>query len=136
MGREYAEIPDKLYFKIGEVSELTGIKAYVLRYWETEFPLGPKKSRTGQRLYRREDIEKVRLISRLLYDEGFTIAGARRHLAEGVETTPEVVEVAAPAPSVPGLPPAPDREVLLKVRGKILALKERIHSARRVGNGA
>ena len=74
---------DKLLFRIGEVSRLTATKAFVLRYWETEFPtLQPVKSPSGHRMYRREDIETVFEIKRLLYDEGFTIAGARRHLAE------------------------------------------------------
>ncbi len=77
------DIPDKSLFRIGEVSRLTGTKAFVLRYWESEFPaLQPVKSPTGQRLYRREDIETVFEIKRLLYEEGFTIAGARKHLAE------------------------------------------------------
>jgi DNA-binding transcriptional MerR regulator len=75
--------PAKNLFRIGEVSRLTSTKAFVLRYWETEFPmLQPVKSPKGHRLYRRQDIETVFLIKRLLYDEGFTIAGARRHLLE------------------------------------------------------
>ena len=75
-------IPDKSLFRIGEVSRLTATKTFVLRYWETEFPtLQPVKSPSGHRLYRREDIETVFEIKRLLYDEGFTIAGARRFLA-------------------------------------------------------
>jgi DNA-binding transcriptional MerR regulator len=70
-------------FRIGEVSRLTDTKPFVLRYWETEFPtLQPVKSPKGHRLYRREDVETVRVIKHLLYDEGFTIAGARRHLNE------------------------------------------------------
>jgi DNA-binding transcriptional MerR regulator len=77
------DIPEKSLFRIGEVSRLTGTKTFVLRFWESEFPaLQPVKSPTGQRLYRREDIETVFEIKRLLYEEGFTIAGARRHLAE------------------------------------------------------
>jgi DNA-binding transcriptional MerR regulator len=75
------EIPDKLYFKIGEVSELLGVEAYVLRYWETEFPvLSPKKSGTGHRLYRRKDVELLLRIKHLLYDKRFTIEGARQSL--------------------------------------------------------
>jgi DNA-binding transcriptional MerR regulator len=75
-------IPDKLYFRIGEVSQLARTKPYVLRYWETEFPtLKPTKSATGHRLYRRPDVEMVFEIKRLLYEEGFTIEGARKHLA-------------------------------------------------------
>jgi DNA-binding transcriptional MerR regulator len=78
---EPPEIPDKLYFRIGEVSRLAGIKPYVLRFWETEFPLlGPKKSGTGQRMYRRKDVELVLEIKRLLYEERFTIEGARNLL--------------------------------------------------------
>jgi DNA-binding transcriptional MerR regulator len=75
-------IPDKLYFRIGEVSVLTQTKAYVLRYWETEFPsLRPVKSKSGHRLYRRKDVELIFEIRRLLYEKGFTIEGARKHLA-------------------------------------------------------
>lgn len=75
------EIPDKLYFKIGEVSDLLGVEAYVLRYWETEFPvLSPKKSGTGHRLYRRKDVELLLRIKHLLYDKRFTIEGARQSL--------------------------------------------------------
>jgi DNA-binding transcriptional MerR regulator len=78
---EPPQIPDKLYFRIGEVSRLAGIKPYVLRFWETEFPLlGPKKSGTGQRMYRRKDVELVLEIKRLLYGERFTIEGARNLL--------------------------------------------------------
>src|SRR5271156_5450957 len=76
-------LPEKSLFRIGEVSRLTATKAFVLRYWESEFPtLQPVKSPSGHRLYRREDIETVFEIKRLLYDEGFTIAGARKHLSE------------------------------------------------------
>ena len=75
-------IPDKLYFRIGEVSELTRTKAFVLRFWETEFPaLRPVKSKSGHRLYRRKDVELIFQIRRLLYEKGFTIEGARRHMA-------------------------------------------------------
>ena len=75
------EIPDKLYFRIGDVARLAGIKPYVLRFWETEFPgLGPKKSGTGHRLYRRKDVETVLEIKRLLYEQRFTIEGARKFL--------------------------------------------------------
>jgi DNA-binding transcriptional MerR regulator len=74
-------IPDKLYFRIGEVARLCHLPAYVLRFWETEFPqLKPVKSSTGQRMYRRRDVDSVLKIKQLLYQEGFTIAGARQHL--------------------------------------------------------
>jgi DNA-binding transcriptional MerR regulator len=76
-------IPDKLYFRIGEVARLTKIQPYILRYWESEFPLlQPKKSGTGQRLYRKRDIEIVLKIKQLLYDRRYTIAGARRRLQD------------------------------------------------------
>ena len=75
------DIPDKLYFKIGEVSELLGVEPYVLRYWESEFPvLSPKKSGTGHRLYRRKDVELLLRIKHLLYEKRFTIEGARQTL--------------------------------------------------------
>ena len=78
---ERPEIPDKLYFRIGEVSRLAGIKPYVLRFWETEFnSLGPKKSGKGHRLYRRKDVELVLEIKRLLYEKRYTIEGARKYL--------------------------------------------------------
>ncbi|MFI5094604.1 MAG: MerR family transcriptional regulator [Candidatus Acidiferrales bacterium] len=74
---------EKDFYRIGEVSRLTSLKPFVLRYWETEFPmLEPVKSSSGHRLYRQEDVEMVLRIKRLLYDEGYTIAGARRHLRE------------------------------------------------------
>src|SRR5450432_2230565 len=80
---EPQEIPDKLYFRIGEVAKLAGVKQYVLRFWESEFPgLGPKKSGTGHRLFRRKDVEMVLEIKRLLYDKRFTIEGARQWLED------------------------------------------------------
>ncbi len=75
------EIPNKLYFRIGDVSRIAGVKPYVLRYWETEFPaIGPKKSGSNHRLYRRKDVELILDIKRLLYQERYTIEGARKHL--------------------------------------------------------
>ena len=78
-------VPEKLYFRIGEVSRLCRLPAYVLRFWETEFPqLKPPKSSSGQRMYRRKEVEAVLRVKKLLYEEGFTIAGARQQLrAEG-----------------------------------------------------
>src|SRR5579864_8966686 len=74
-------IPDRIYFRIGEVSRLCGLPSYVLRFWESEFPqLKPPKSDTGQRTYRRPDVENVLRIKKLLYEEGFTIAGAKQQL--------------------------------------------------------
>lgn len=76
-------IPNRLFFRIGDVADLAGLEAYVLRYWETEFPsLRPKKTSNGQRQYRRKDVEVVLEIKRLLYDDGYTIAGARKALKD------------------------------------------------------
>jgi DNA-binding transcriptional MerR regulator len=74
------EVPDKLYYRIGEVARLCGVETYVLRFWETEFPqLKPNKSGAGQRLYRRREVDLARRIRHLLYEEGYTIPGARQH---------------------------------------------------------
>ncbi len=82
------EIPDKLYFRIGEAARLLALPAYVLRFWETEFPhVKPNKGGTGQRLYRRRDVEALVEIRRLLYDEGYTIPGARQFLNEKARAT-------------------------------------------------
>jgi len=90
-------IPDKLYFRIGEVARLCRLPAYVLRFWETEFPqLKPVKSSTGQRMYRKRDVESVVRIKKLLYEDGFTIAGARVQLRE--ETKTERNQSALPFP--------------------------------------
>ncbi|MFQ5882644.1 MAG: MerR family transcriptional regulator [Candidatus Methylomirabilales bacterium] len=84
--RKREMIPDKLYFRIGEVARLTRIQPYILRYWESEFPLlQPKKSGTGQRLYRKREVEIILRIKQLLYDQRYTIAGARRRLQEEVQ---------------------------------------------------
>ncbi|MBW2475227.1 MAG: MerR family transcriptional regulator [Deltaproteobacteria bacterium] len=77
------QIPDKLYYKIGEVAKFTGVKTHVLRYWETEFKaIRPNKSRSNQRLYRKRDVELILHLKDLLYNQGFTIAGARKKLRE------------------------------------------------------
>lgn len=81
MGYPASVIPEKIFFKIGEVCDLVGVQAHVLRYWETEFPmLSPQKNRSGQRTYRRRDVEIALRIKELLYDELFTIAGAKKKL--------------------------------------------------------
>lgn len=81
MGYPATVIPEKIFFKIGEVCDLVGVQAHVLRYWETEFPmLSPQKNRSGQRTYRRRDVETALRIKELLYDELFTIAGAKKKL--------------------------------------------------------
>jgi DNA-binding transcriptional MerR regulator len=77
------EIPDKLFFKISEVCDIVGVEAYVLRFWETEFPgLAPGKSKAGHRVYKKKDVENILRVKELLYDRGFTIAGARKHLSK------------------------------------------------------
>jgi DNA-binding transcriptional MerR regulator len=77
------EIPEKLFLRIGEVCDIVGVEAYVLRFWETEFPfLAPQKSKSGHRVYRKKDVEMVLKIKNLLYDRGFTIAGARKQLSK------------------------------------------------------
>ncbi|MBM9536234.1 MerR family transcriptional regulator [Desulfobulbus alkaliphilus] len=82
------QIPDKVYFRIGEASRLVGVDTHVLRYWETEFPkIKPFRGKSKQRLYRRQDIETLLLIKTLLHDEGYTIAGARKFLASYVRGT-------------------------------------------------
>ena len=100
------EIPDKLYFRIGEVAELLAVEPYVLRYWETEFPsLAPKKSDTGHRLYRRKDVELLLKIKRLLYEERYTIEGARQMLQ-----------------STKSKAPAPAGNPLLAIRGELASI--------------
>jgi DNA-binding transcriptional MerR regulator len=90
-------IPDKLYFRIGEVASLCKLPAYVLRFWESEFPqLAPVKSSTGQRMYRQRDVESVLRIKKLLYEEGFTIAGARQQLK--AESKPAKLQSGLPFP--------------------------------------
>jgi DNA-binding transcriptional MerR regulator len=86
---QHEEIPDKLYFRIGDVSRLAALKPYVLRYWETEFPaIAPKKSGTGQRLYRRKDVELILEIKHLLYEKRFTIEGARKAIEARAKASP------------------------------------------------
>jgi DNA-binding transcriptional MerR regulator len=92
-------IPDKLYFRIGEVSRLCSLPSYVLRFWETEFnQLKPSKSGTGQRMYRKIDVENVLRIKKLLYDQGFTIAGARQQLRAETKREQSPLPFAVPAP--------------------------------------
>jgi DNA-binding transcriptional MerR regulator len=94
-------IPEKIYFKIGEVCELVGVQAHVLRYWETEFPmLSPQKNRSGQRSYRRRDVEMAFRIKQLLYDEMFTIAGAKKKLQAEMRGETPRLKVVHPDPRV------------------------------------
>ena len=102
------DIPDKLYFKIGEVTEITGLAGYVLRFWESEFKtIRPSRSDSGQRLYRKKDVEEVLKIKHLLYDRKFTIQGAKKHL----KSTNKDPSVPLPAPLIKEL-----REELQRIR--------------------
>src|SRR6266498_5575402 len=97
-------VPEKLYFRIGEVSELCRLPAYVLRFWETEFPqLKPVKSSTGQRMYRRKDVESVLRIKGLLYEQGFTIAGARQLMRDEIRDGKKQSPLPFPAAPPPDL---------------------------------
>jgi DNA-binding transcriptional MerR regulator len=114
-------IPDKLYFRIGEVSELVGVEPHVLRYWETEFRMRPHRSSSGQRLYRKRDIGRFLRIQKLLHSEGFTIAGARKVLkgSESISRTTEAVEI-----DVDKLVSAASR--IKHLRSEIASLKEEV----------
>jgi DNA-binding transcriptional MerR regulator len=115
MNRAAVSIPEKLFFKIGEVCDITGIQAHVLRYWESEFPmLAPQKNRAGQRTYRKRDVEMVLRIKELLYEDQYTIAGAKKRLTNELRgasklkvVTPEMGAQAASAPPAPVLVHAP-----------------------------
>lgn len=117
------EIPDKLYFRIGEVVRLVGVPHSVLRYWETEFPtLAPKKSGTGHRLYRRKDVELLLEIKQLLYEKRFTIEGARRRL-ESREKPAKRERAAGPTDRQADLF-TPPPEVWQEIRDELRALLE------------
>jgi DNA-binding transcriptional MerR regulator len=116
MDRAVVSIPEKLFFKIGEVCEITGVQAHVLRYWESEFPmLAPQKNRAGQRTYRKRDVEMVLRIKELLYEDQYTIAGAKKKLTSELRgasklkvVTPEMSTQAAGATASPQpVPTAP-----------------------------
>ena len=117
------QIPNKLFFKIGEVCEITDTQPYVLRYWESEFPaLAPAKNSSGQRIYRRKDIETVLRIKQLLYDEGFTIAGAKKRLeSEMLAKAPTPQSQAAAAENEAPVPPVDERAriTLTQVRDQL-----------------
>jgi DNA-binding transcriptional MerR regulator len=114
------ELPDKLFFRIGEAAELVGVEPHVLRYWETEFRLRPQRSTSGQRMYRRADIGRFLKIRRLLHEEGFTILGARKLLlGEGAE---------APA-ALASVDPARLHQAMVRLesaRQRVAALRQRL----------
>ena len=113
-----SRIPEKLFFRIGEVCDLIKVQPHVLRYWETEFPmLAPQKNRAGQRVYRRKDVEMVLRIRDLLYEEKFTIAGAKKRLLDEIRggsararSTDEVAQEETPKPETATASPSPDVE--------------------------
>lgn len=112
------EIPDKLYFRIGEVAKLCGVPAYVLRFWESEFSqLRPNKSGTGQRLYRRRDVEMALRIRQLVHDEGYTLAGARQVLQENSRKKPAPMDL--PLKKTPEARPEKQLESVATTVGKI-----------------
>lgn len=115
-----SEIPDKLYFRIGEVSKIVGVKPYVLRFWETEFPLiAPKKSGTGHRLYRRKDVELLLLIRELLHVQRFTIEGARQYLESHPQATPRPKSLSDKELQGELFPQAPTID---DIRGELIAI--------------
>jgi len=112
--RVATEAQKKLFYKIGEVCSLTDTQPYVLRFWESEFPqLAPRKNRTGQRLYRHRDVEMVQEIKKLLYDEGYTIAGARKKLGMENAIPPDAISL------VPGVEVGADAAILLETQEEL-----------------
>lgn len=113
-------LPDKLFFRIGEASDIVGVEAHVLRYWEGEFKLRPQRSASGQRMYRRKDLARLMQIKSLLHDQGFTIAGARKALKEGTAPT------SASSESTGGA----DAERVSEAQDRVAALRKRVAAAR------
>jgi len=129
-------IPEKLFFRIGEVCDLIKVQPHVLRYWETEFPmLAPQKNRAGQRVYRRKDVEMVLRIRDLLYEEKFTIAGAKKRLQDesrgggaprvkfAEEVVPEKIEPIPATPSTPVVSSPPEQSTTPQTRGVLRIIK-------------
>ena len=120
-------LPDKQFFKIGEAAEIVGVKAHVLRYWESEFPsIRPLKTRGAHRMYRRADVEMLCVIHKLLHQEGYTIAGARKRVRElrgeeAIEQQPEVAEATRELSL---------RAELIQVRNELAALLEQLEAPR------
>jgi DNA-binding transcriptional MerR regulator len=155
-----ARVQKRLYYKIGEACKTLGIQPYVLRYWETEFPaLTPSKSRSGQRVYSEKELEIIRRIKELLYEEGYTIAGAKKKLegeiasgalgepeGEGAEpeeeaaappaqaTLPEIAPEPVPAPPAPGPPAAAelDTDAAERVQRLLSGIEEALQEAREI----
>ena len=120
---DQVELSNKLYFRIGEVAKIVGVKPYVLRYWETEFPiLKPGKTPSRHRLYRRRDVETLLDIKRLLYEEGFTIAGAKKRLKDGQRLSDEAPPQADSEVSLSIRPDQQQRKTLIAIQRDILSL--------------
>lgn len=131
---EQPELPNKLYFRIGEAAKIVGVKPYVLRYWETEFPsIKPGKTPSRHRLYRRRDVELLLEIKHLLYEERFTIAGAKKHLKDLENSAPQAADTSPSQPAEPGAqaaqtaelnsePSSEQRRLLRTIRQELQAL--------------
>lgn len=129
------ELPNKLYFRIGEVAKILGVKPYVLRYWETEFSvLKPGKTPSRHRLYRKRDVETLLEIKRLLYEEGFTIAGAKKRIKENEKNEEALLAAPSPLPIDSASLPDTDedhRELLRAIQTELLALHARLSTKHR-----
>jgi len=122
---DHVELPNKLYFRIGEVAKILGVKPYVLRYWETEFSvLKPGKTPSRHRLYRKRDVETLLEIKRLLYEEGFTIAGAKKRIKENEKSDEALLSLPSPPAlaSAPSPLPEDHRELLRAIQAELLTL--------------
>ncbi len=128
---EQSDLPNKLYFRIGEVAKIVGVKPYVLRYWETEFPsIKPGKTPSRHRLYRRRDVELLLEIKHLLYDERFTIAGAKKQLKDLENSPPQTADTSVLQPAErtvqpaepPSAPSSEQRQLLRTIRQELQAL--------------
>jgi len=122
--------PEKLFYKIGEASEVAGVEPYVLRYWENEFPsLQPRKTKSGQRIYTKKDLDLILLIRRLLYEERYTIDGVRRKLGGGFPERERVAEPQAASPATATVAPQqhPDAERIVRtVRERLRSILDRL----------
>lgn len=128
------KIPSKLFFKIGEVCELTDTQPYVLRYWESEFPaLAPAKNNSGQRIYRRRDIETILRIKTLLYEEGFTIAGAKKKLEQEMKEQVKAGTTTPPPEAVAAAGNDGLKDEILSIRAELRGILELIdaHDSKR-----
>lgn len=115
--RSQGPLPDKLFYKIGEISKIAGVESYVLRYWETEFPfLKPRKNKSGQRVYVKKDLELIVQLKRLLYEERYTIEGVRKKFGDGSVKTSEAKIVSETKRKTPEKPTETIRFVKKKLR--------------------